>query len=215
VTAVVGAGSGMVMDRARTVFVVDDDEAARDSLLVLLGSEGLPVQGFASAKDFLDSFDPEAPGCVITDLQMPGMDGLQLMGELTQIGCILPVVVITGHADVSLAVEAMKAGARDFIEKPFDREPILRAVLDCLEAYGSAADAHTSRQLIQSRVDSLTGREREVLDQLLQGASNKVIALRLAISPRTVEVYRANVMAKMRADSLSELVRMAISVGAA
>jgi len=101
----------MMMDRAQAVFVVDDDDAARDSLLVLLGSEGLPVQGFASAMDFLDAFDPEAPGCVITDLQMPGMDGLQLIRELTQAGSILPVIVITGHADVSLAVEAMKAGA--------------------------------------------------------------------------------------------------------
>ncbi|WP_293899250.1 response regulator [Phenylobacterium sp.] len=197
------------------MFVVDDDAAALDSLVMLLKSDGLTPKGFISAHDFLATFDPEARGCVITDLRMPSMDGVELIKALKGVGCILPVIVITGHADVSRAVDAMKAGANDFLEKPYESEQILRAVRACLEDNDAAVDAEAARNRIQRRMDSLTARERQVLDLIMEGASNKVIAARLAISPRTVEIYRANVMSKMRADSLSELIRTTITAGAA
>jgi two-component system response regulator FixJ len=199
----------------RTVFVVDDDAAALDSLVMLLRSDGLTSRGFISAHDFLAQFDPEARGCVITDLRMPSMDGVELIKALKAAGCILPVIVITGHADVSRAVDAMKAGATDFLEKPYESEQILRGVRACLEQNDADVDAGAARIRVQRRMDSLTARERQVLDLIMEGASNKVIAAKLAISPRTVEIYRANVMSKMRADSLSELIRTTITAGAA
>lgn len=199
----------------RTVFVVDDDDGARDSLVMLLKSDGLVARPFASAHDFLATFEPEARGCIITDLRMPGMDGIELLKALKGVNCILPVIVITGHADVSRAVDAMKAGASDFIEKPFDSELILRAVRGCMEENDAAVDAGAARTKVLRRLDSLTARERQVLDLIVEGASNKVIAARLEISPRTVEIYRANVMSKMRADSLSDLIRSTITAGAA
>lgn len=199
----------------RTVFVVDDDDAARDSLVMLLKSDGLASRGFASAHDFLATFQPEARGCLVSDLRMPGMDGIELIRELKGIGCILPVIVITGHADVSRAVDAMKAGASDFLEKPFESEQLLRVVRACLEDNDLAVDATAAKTRVLRRLESLTARERQVLDLILEGASNKVIAAKLAISPRTVEIYRANVMSKMRADSLSDLIRSTITAGAA
>lgn len=199
----------------RTVFVVDDDGAARDSLVMLLKSDGLAARGFVSAHDFLATFDPAARGCIITDLRMPGMDGIELIRALRPVGCILPVIVITGHADVSRAVDAMKAGAIDFIEKPYESEVILKGVRQCLEENDAAVDAGTTRTRILRRLESLTPRERQVLDLIVDGASNKVIATTLTISPRTVEIYRANVMSKMRAESLSELIRTTISAGVA
>ena len=199
----------------RTVFVVDDDGPALDSLVMLLRSDGLLSKGFISAHDFLAQFDPEARGCVITDLRMPSMDGVELIKTLKAAGCILPVIVITGHADVSRAVDAMKAGASDFLEKPYESEQILRAVRACFEDNDAAVDAEAARNRVQRRMDSLTARERQVLDQIMEGASNKVIAVKLSISPRTVEIYRANVMSKMRADSLSDLIRTTITAGAA
>jgi len=195
----------------RTVFVVDDDEAALDSLVMLLKSDGLTTRGYISAHDFLATFDAEARGCVITDLRMPSMDGVELIKALKGVGCVLPVIVITGHADVSRAVDAMKAGASDFLEKPYESEQILRAVRACLEDNDAAVDAEAQRNRVQRRMASLTARERQVLDEIMDGASNKMIAAKLAISPRTVEIYRANVMSKMRADSLSELIRTTIS----
>jgi two-component system response regulator FixJ len=197
------------------VFVVDDDEAALDSLVVLLRSEGLNPCGFSSAEAFLAALTSEARGCVISDVRMPGMDGVQLLRTLKSMGCMLPVVVITGHADVTVAVQAMKAGAADFVEKPFESEMILRLVRACLEENDEAVDANAKVMRVRRRMESLTSRERQVLDQIIAGASNKQIAAALTISPRTVEIYRANVMSKMRADSLSELVRMTLSIGAA
>jgi two-component system response regulator FixJ len=199
----------------RTVFVVDDDGPALDSLVMLLRSDGLSARGFPSAEAFMAAFDPEARGCVITDLRMPGMDGVELIRALRVAGSGLPVIVITGHADVSRAVDAMKAGANDFLEKPYESEVILRAVRSCLEAHEAAIDAHAARNRVLRRLESLTARERQVLDLIIEGASNKVIALKLTISPRTVEIYRANVMSKMRADSLSELVRITLAAGMA
>ena len=199
----------------RTVFVVDDDDAARDSLVMLLKSDGLTTKGFASAHEFLAKFDTGLRGCVVTDLRMPSMDGIELIRELKALGCLLPVIVITGHADVSRAVDAMKAGATDFIEKPYEAEQLLRAVRGCLEENDAAVDANAARTRVLRRLESLTGRERQVLDLIIEGASNKVIASTLSISPRTVEIYRANVMSKMRAESLSDLIRSTISAGAA
>src|SRR4051812_13035479 len=199
----------------RTVFVVDDDEAALDSLVVLLRSEGLNPRGFSSARQFLDQIVPEARGCVISDVRMPDMDGVQLLKTLKAAGSILPVIVITGHADVTVAVQAMKAGAADFIEKPFESELILRLVRACLEENDDAVDANAKVTRVRRRIESLTARERQVLDLIIDGASNKAIAANLDISPRTVEIYRANVMSKMRADSLSDLVRMTLTAGAA
>lgn len=199
----------------RTVYVVDDDDAARDSLAMLLKSDGLRARSFASAHEFLATFEASARGCVVTDLRMPSMDGIELIRALKAMGCLLPVIVITGHADVSRAVDAMKAGASDFIEKPYEAEQLLRAVRGCLEENDAATDANAARTRVLRRLESLTGRERQVLDLIIEGASNKVIAATLAISPRTVEIYRANVMSKMRAESLSDLIRSTLQAGAA
>jgi two-component system response regulator FixJ len=199
----------------RAVYVVDDDDAALDSLIMLLNAEGLPARGFASAIEFLKSLPDAARGCVITDLRMPEMDGVELIRALRSQGSILPVVVVTGHADVTKAVDAMKAGAADFIEKPFESDLILRLVRACLEENDEAVDANALRSRVKQRLDSLTSRERQVLELVVEGASNKMIANRLGISPRTVEIYRASVMSKMRADSLSELVRMTLASGVA
>jgi two-component system response regulator FixJ len=207
----------MVMTPAadRTVFVVDDDEAALDSLVMLLRSDGLNPRGFSSAANFLEALKPGARGCIISDVRMPGMDGVELLRTLKAMNCLLPVIVITGHADVTVAVQAMKSGAADFIQKPFESELILRLVRACLEDHDELVDASAKRDRVLRRIDSLTSRERQVLDMIIQGASNKVIAANLDISPRTVEIYRANVMSKMRADSLSDLIRMTLSSGAA
>ena len=199
----------------RTVFVVDDDAAALDSLMLLLRSDGLNPSGFSSADEFLRALTPEARGCVISDVRMPGMDGVQLIHALKSMGCILPVVLVTGHADVTVAVQAMKAGAADFVQKPFESELILRLVRACLEENDDAVDANAKRNRVLHRIQSLTARERQVLNLIMEGASNKVVASSLSISPRTVEIYRANVMSKMRADSLSDLIRMTLASGAA
>jgi two-component system response regulator FixJ len=205
----------MTLAGDRTVFVVDDDVAALNSLVMLLRSDGLNPSGFSSAGDFLEALTPEARGCIISDVRMPGMDGVQLLKTLKTMGCILPVIVITGHADVTVAVQAMKAGAAEFVQKPYESELILRMVRACLEDNDDAVDANSRRTRVLRRMESLTARERQVLDLIMDGASNKAVASSLSISPRTVEIYRANVMSKMRADSLSELIRMTLSIGAA
>ena len=199
----------------RTVFVVDDDEAALHSLCLLLKINGLPARGFSTASEFLATVAPELRGCVITDLRMPEVDGVQLIRALKGLGSALPVIVITGHADISNAVDAMKAGATDFVEKPYESELILRLVRSALEQNDDAVDAYAARSRVKQRMEGLTARERQVLELVVDGASNKMIAATLGISPRTVEIYRASVMSKMRADSLSELVRMTLAAGAA
>lgn len=199
----------------RTVFVVDDDAAALDSLVMLLRSDGLNPSGFSSALDFLEILSPDARGCIISDVRMPGMDGVELVRALKERRCLMPVILITGHADVTVAVQAMKAGAAEFVQKPFESELILRLVRGCLEDNDDAVDASARRLRVLRRIESLTAREHQVLDLIMEGASNKAIASSLDISPRTVEIYRANVMSKMRADSLSDLIRMTLSAGAA
>ena len=205
----------MVTPADRTVFVVDDDEAAQDSLVMLLRSAGLNPSGFSSAQSFLESLRPDARGCIVSDVRMPGMDGVELLKTLKQRHCLLPVILITGHADVAVAVQAMKAGASEFVQKPFDSELLLRLVRAAMEENDEAMDASFHRMRVRRRIESLTSRERQVLDMIMQGASNKAIASGLTISPRTVEIYRANVMSKMRAESLSDLIRMTLASGAA
>jgi len=190
------------------VHIVDDDAAVRQSLAFLLGSAGLAVRLYDSAAAFLAGLTKVKGGCLITDLRMPGMTGLELLHELRAKSCDLPAIVVTGHGDVPLAVEAMKAGATDFIEKPFDQQAILNAVQAALERCGRSDSGEGPA--IAARLASLSERERQVLDGLIAGQPNKIIAHDLGISPRTVEVYRANLMTKMAARSLSELIRMAI-----
>jgi two-component system response regulator FixJ len=194
-----------------TIFIVDDDEAVRDSLGALLETEGFSVEAFASAKAFLAGFKPKEACCVIADIRMPDMDGLELQEEIIKRGWGLPVIIVTGHGDVPLAVRAMKAGAVDFIEKPFDDE-VLRASIDRGVAQSRRSLGESALvQEVETRMAQLTAREREVMEHLVAGRPNKVIAHRMDISPRTVEVHRGRVMEKMQARSLSDLVRMALA----
>jgi two-component system response regulator FixJ len=196
------------MQDSPIVHIVDDDAAVRQSLAFLLSSAGLAVRLYDSAPAFLAGLPEVKGGCLITDMRMPGMTGLELLHELRAQACGLPAIVVTGHGDVPLAVEAMKAGAIDFIEKPFDQEAILSAVRAALERAERSDSGEGAA--IAARLASLSERERQALDGLIAGHPNKTIAHDLGISPRTVEVYRANLMTKMAARSLSELVRMAI-----
>ena len=192
------------------VHVVDDDEAARSSLEFLLRTADIDVRTYESAVAFISNFKAEAGGCIITDVRMPEMSGIELLRRLKEMSVELPVIVITGHGDVSLAVEAMKAGAVDFLEKPFEDDRFLAAIDSALERNREEGARTAERIQIREKLALLSQREREVLDGLVAGAPNKTIAFDLGISARTVEVYRANVMTKMEAKSLSELVRMAI-----
>lgn len=196
------------MSQDPEVYVVDDDEAVLDSLGALLETEGFKVQTYASARAFLEAFQPGGACCVISDVRMPDMDGLELLAALGQRGGVPPVILITGHGDIPMAVQAMKLGARDFIEKPWESDVLLRAIRDTL-----AVCAPCSPGDVWARLQELTAREREVLDQLVLGRSNKGIARELGISPRTVEIHRARVMEKMQAPSLARLVRMAVLSG--
>jgi two-component system response regulator FixJ len=201
------------MPNEAVVHVVDDDLAVRQSLSFLLASDGLPVRLHESALAFLDAMKETATGCIVTDVRMPGIDGIELLRRLKARGFSLPVIVMTGHADVPMAVEAMKEGAVDFIEKPFDDDLFLAAVRSALRLQEQHAQRDALVAEVQARLQGLSERERQVLGGLVAGKANKVIAYDLGISPRTVEIYRANVMTKMQAGSLSELVRMALVVG--
>jgi two-component system response regulator FixJ len=195
------------------VHVVDDDQGVRDSLAFLLQSAGFAVRTYDSAAAFLAVAPGLGAGCVLTDVRMPGgMDGLALQRHVAALGGSLGVVVMTGHADVPIAVEALKAGARDFLEKPFDEERLLTVVREALAASQHAQEAQQSNAAITARIGSLTPREREVLQRLVAGQPNKTIAYDLGTSPRTVEVQRARVMEKMGAHSLAELVRMVLAL---
>lgn len=194
--------------------VVDDDDDAREALAFLLSTAGVPAQTYPSAKAFL-AVAAEARGVVVTDVRMPEMNGIELVGQLAALGVELPIIVMTGHGDIPLAVAAMKAGVMDFIEKPYDSEAMLAAIAGGLARQGESAAREVERAECLRRVERLSARERQVLDGLVAGNANKVIARDLEISPRTVEIYRANVMSKMQARSLSELVRMALASGLA
>jgi two-component system response regulator FixJ len=190
------------------VYVIDDDEAARHSLEFLLDCAAIRVRSFASADAFLAASPPLAGACIVTDVRMPGRSGIELVEEMKRRGERVPVIVITGHADVPLAIHAMHAGVADFIEKPFDDEMLLAAIRNALAARADDEAARAERQAALDRIASLSGREREVMQGLVRGDANKAIAFDLGISARTVEVYRANVMLKMQARTLSDLVRM-------
>jgi len=192
------------------IHLIDDDEHVRRAVAFLLGTAGHAVRVHESAEKFLGELANLQPGCIVSDVRMPGLDGVGLLRQLGQRGVDMPTIIMTGHADVALAVAAMKAGAIDFIEKPFDDEVLLAAVDGALSRYKQAGSAPDNVAEIRNRADSLTAREREVLTGLLGGHPNKTIAYDLGLSPRTVEVHRANLMTKMGAKSLSELVRMAM-----
>jgi two-component system response regulator FixJ len=195
------------------VHVVDDDDAVRRSLSFLLASDGLPVRVHDSADAFLRQIDGMQEGCVVTDVRMPGVDGIEFLRRLRDSGLTTPVIVMTGHADVAMAVEAMKRGAVDFIEKPFSDDVFLSAVRAALATRESASRENARAAEIKQRLERLSERERQVLERLVAGKPNKVIGFELGVSARTIEIYRANVMTKMQAKSLSELVRMAIAAG--
>jgi FixJ family two-component response regulator len=197
----------------RTIYVVDDDDAVRNSLAALLESDGLATEVFASAQAFLDAYPAPPDGCLVVDVKMPGMSGLELQQRLAADGADLPVIVITGHGDIPMAVKALKSGAFDFIEKPFDDTAFLDSVRSALDQTARERSLRALAASASARIGRLTAREDDVMRQLVVGQPNKVIAHNLGISPRTVELHRARVMEKMRARSLSELVRMAIAIG--
>ncbi len=191
-----------------TVFVVDDDPAIRESLRWLIESVGLNVKIFTTAQEFLGEYDPSNPGCLVLDIRMPGMSGLDLQNELATRHINIPILIITGHAEVPVAVRAMKAGALDFIEKPFSDQLLLDRIRRAIEKDGEVRRAHSQHAEVAARLAQLTPREREVMDLVIAGKANKVIASELGLSPKTVEVHRAHVMKKMQVDSLADLVRL-------
>lgn len=201
--------------REPTVFVVDDDAAVRRFLRGLIASVGLRVEDYASAAEFLADFETGTPGCLLLDIRMPGMSGLELQRELTDRSVRLPIIILTGHADVQVAVHAMKAGAIDFIEKPFNNEFLLNRIQTAVATSLDNYDTHVKQAAIEYRIDHLTPREHQVLDLVVAGETNKCIAHSLDISEKTVEIHRAKVMEKMQTKSLAELVRMvaALDIG--
>lgn len=195
-----------------TVFVVDDDESVRSSLRFLLRSAGLESRAFGAAPEFLAGYDPAQPGCLVLDVRMPLMSGLELQQELNLRGAIIPVIFITGHGDIPMAVEAMQHGAHDFLQKPFRDEDLIDRVRRALAKDAKARTALEEHNAIRAHLQSLTPREREVLALMASGKPNKIMAHELGVSQRTVEIHRARVMEKSGASSLAELVRMVLDV---
>jgi len=203
----------MMKTRAPTVFIVDDDEAVRNSLRLLVKSVGLTASALVSARDFLETYDPQQPGCLVLDVRMPGMSGLELQQQLNLRGAVIPVIFITGHGDIPMAVEAMQQGAFDFLQKPFRDQDLIDRVQRALEKDRVNRAELTERGRIRERHEQLTPREREVLALVTSGKPNKVMAADLGLSQRTVEIHRARVMEKMGASSLAHLVRMVMDLG--
>jgi two-component system response regulator FixJ len=202
------------MDHRGNIYVIDDDEAMRDSLDFLLGAANFHVALFETARSFLDALPTLGLGCVVSDVRMPDIDGIELLKCLKASGCLFPVVIMTGHGDVALAVEAMKLGAMDFVEKPFEDDRLIAMIETALREAAPGIKGEAVAIEIRARIATLSPRERQVMDGLVAGLSNKLIAREYDISPRTIEVYRANVMTKMQVSSLSELVRLAMRGGA-
>jgi len=200
------------MSRKPLVFVVDDDEAARDSLGWLVRSVGLEVTTAASAAEFLARFDPDQPGCLVLDIRMPGMSGLELLTRLQEMGASLPVIIITGHGDVPMAVRALKAGAMEFFEKPFNDQVLLDCIQKAIHKDAERRVHLQGQRMVAERYEQLTPREREVMGAVVEGLANKEISRKLDISIKTVEAHRARIMDKMEAGSLSQLVRMALTL---
>ena len=199
-------------DTQQTVYVVEDDEAVRDSLELLLKSDGKPVKTYDNANAFLKDYSETMAGCIVLDIRMPGMDGMELQKKLNEKHSILPIIFVTGHGDVPMAVDAMKEGAVDFIQKPYREEALLQKIEAALEQDREQRKTLGDKQEILRRVKSLTPREHEIMDRMIAGPANKVIAIELEISQRTVEIHRSRVMHKMGTHSLAHLVRMVLSV---
>jgi len=197
--------------QSATVFVVDDDQAVRQSLEMLIKSVGHTVQTYRSAQDFLDGYDPEKPGCLVLDIRMPGMSGLELQKTLRQRHIDIPTIFITGHGDVPVAVRALKDGAFEFLEKPFSKQMLLEHIRDAIKADGERRTQRGASNKMEARMSLLTERERQVMDLVVEGKVNKEIAAALGLSKKTVEVHRANVMQKLQADSIAELVKLVVS----
>lgn len=195
-----------------TVFIVEDDEAVRDSLRLMLESLGHKVASYGRADEFLESYDPELPGCLVLDIRMPGMNGMELQRKLNAMTSILPIIFVTGHGDVPMAVEAMQQGAVDFVQKPYREQELLDKIQKAVAEDAENRQELREVQTIQGRLEELTPREREVLAMMVEGKANKVIAIDLDISQRTVEIHRSRVMEKMNARSLAQLVRMSMAV---
>ena len=196
-----------------TVCIVDDDEAVRGSLKLLLKSLGVPALVYGSAQEFLADFDPQRSGCLVLDIRMPGMSGLELQHELNTRGALVPIIFITGHGDIPMAVEAMQHGAMDFLQKPFRDQELVDRINKALEKDRAGRELLGNRERLRALIGSLSPREREVMNLIVAGKANKVIAGDLQLSQRTVEIHRAHVMEKMGANSLAHLVRMAIDAG--
>lgn len=199
-------------DLPQSVFVVDDDDAVRDSLRLLLKSAGIPCEVYASAQEFLSGYDPAQPGCLVLDVRMPGMSGLEMQHELNLRGATLPVIFITGHGDIPMAVEAMQQGAHDFVQKPFRDDDLIERIQRALARDAKVRAGLEGHKAIRAHLESLTPREREVLALLVRGKPNKAMAHELGVSQRTVEIHRARVMEKSGASSLAELIRMVMDV---
>lgn len=195
-----------------TVFVVDDDEPVRDAIAMLLDTIDLSYETFASARDFLDTYTPDRTGCLVLDIRMPGISGLELQEHLQRMNAPVPIVFITGHGDIPMAVEAMKRGAVDFIRKPFRDQELLDRVQDALSQDDDQRAAWENLERIRGNVASLTPREHEVFERVASGQANKVVAIELGISERTVEIHRSQVMQKTRARTLADLVRMKLTL---
>lgn len=191
-----------------TVFIIDDDEAMRDSLGLLMRSVGINYETYSNAQSFLENYEESRSGCLLLDIRMPGMSGLDLQQKLQEMDAELPILFITGHGDVPMAVEAMKKGAVDFFQKPFRDQALLDRISQVMAQLNDNQKKQAERQQIRSRLERLTARENEILNLVVQGVGNKVIAADLGISQRTVELHRAHVMQKMQADSLAQLVQM-------
>jgi RNA polymerase sigma factor (sigma-70 family) len=198
-------------DAEPTVFIVDDDEAMRDALHTLMKSVGMKTSLHAGADEFLASHRPDQPGCLVLDVRMPGMSGLELQDKLAEKGIDLPVIIITGHGDVPMAVSAMRAGAVDFLEKPFREQDLIHRIHQAIELDAERRRKRAREADLAARLDSLTAREREVMDMVIAGKHNKAIAARLDISHKTVEFHRARIMKKMKAESVLQLVKMVIA----
>ena len=193
-----------------TVFLVDDDEPVRQAIGLLLKSAGLACEAFAGADEFLDAYDPDRPGCLVADMRMPGTSGLDLQARLREMGHEIPVIIITGHGDVPAAVRALKQGAVDFIEKPFNEQALLDAINQAVTTDRDNRNAREARRRCRELLDTLTDREREVMQLVVEGRPNKIIADQLALSIKTVEFHRGNVMTKLQVESVADLVKLVL-----
>jgi two-component system response regulator FixJ len=200
------------MSEANIVYIVDDDDAVRDSLCFLLKSVGITGNGFSSGSEFLEAYDPDWTGCILLDIRMPGISGMEVQRQLAERNCPLPIIFITGHGDIPMAVEAMHLGAYDFIQKPFHDQELLDRIQQALTTYRESQDELTLRKDVQERYEKLTPREKEVMEAVVRGHANKVIAMDLELSQRTVEIHRARVMEKMQARSLASLVKYSLLI---